>query len=115
MSRQTWGDPVGISKGSDFSLEAVLSVNGALSPTQITSRGVYTLSIENTIQPLLPLLTDEVSDALNAPIGLVAWNITAAQSASWPVGIFDGDIKLVDSGGAITYWPVSLKVRSVID
>jgi hypothetical protein len=76
---------------------------------------VYTLSVEHTVQPLLPLLTDEVSDAVNPPIGLVTWNITAAQSASWPVGIFDGDIKLVDSGGAITYWPVTLKVRSVID
>ena len=115
MARQAWGDPDGIPEGSDFSLEAVLTVNGALTPSQVTSSGAFTLSIENTVVPVLPIFTDEASDVVNASLGLVRWNITALQSAAWPAGTFDGDIKLVDSGGLITYWPVSLRIRSVID
>ena len=115
MARQSWGEPDGIPEGSDFSLEAVLTVNGAIAPSQVTSSGAITLSVENTVEPIIPLLIDEVRDAVDAPSGLVRWNITAAQSSAWPAGTFNGDIKLIDSGGTITYWPVSLKIRSVID
>lgn len=115
MPRQLWGEPDGIPEGSDVSLEAVLTVNGVIAPAKVTSSGTYTLSIENTVQPVVPILADETSDAFTASSGLVRWDITAAQSALWPAGTFNGDIKLVDSGGAITYWPVTLKVRKVID
>lgn len=115
MVRQAWGDPNGVPEGSDFSLEAVLTVNDVIAPSQVTSSGAFTLSVENTIQPILPLLTDEASDAVNGSLGLVRWDITAVQSTDWPAGTFNGDVKLVDSGGSTTYWPVSLRIRSVID
>ncbi len=115
MTRQIWGDPDGIPEGSDVALEAVLTVDGAIAPSQVTSSGIYSVSIENTVQPLQTILTDELSDVVTSSLGLVRWDITAVQTASWPMGTFDGDIKLVDSGGSITYWPVSLRVRSVID
>ncbi len=115
MSRQSWGDPDAIPEGSDVSLEAVLTVNGAISPSQITSSGTFTVSIENTVLPIQTILTDELSDAVIASAGLVRWDITSAQTSGWPAGTFDGDIKLVDSGGTITYWPVSLRIRSVVD
>ena len=101
--------------GADVALEAVLTVDGAASPQQATSSGVYTLSIENTVSPLQSILTDELSDAFTASSGLARWNITDTQTSVWPAGTFDGDIKMVDSGGSITYWPVSIKIRSVVD
>lgn len=113
--RQVWGEPGGIPSGSDFSLEAVLTVNGAISESQVTSSGTFTLSIENTVQPVLPLLDGEASDSVSKPLGLVKWNITSAQSSGWPAGTFNGDIRLEDSGGSVTYWPVSLRMRSVIE
>ncbi len=115
MPRQVWGEPDAVPVGSDVTLEAVLMVDGAISPTRITSSGVYSVSIENTSLPVQPILTDELSDAVTASSGLIRWDITSAQTSSWPAGIFGGDIKLVDSGGKITYWPVSLRIRSVID
>ncbi len=115
MTRQVWGDPDGVPAGSDVSLEAVLTIDGAISPQQVTSSGAYTVSIDNTVQPMQTILTDEPSDAVTASAGLVRWNIAAVQTSSWIAGTFDGDIKLVDSGGSVTYWPVSLKVRSVVD
>ena len=115
MTRQVWGAQDGVPEGSDFSLEAILTVNDTLAPAQVTSSGVFTLSIENTVQPITPLLVDELSDVVSASLGLVKWNITAVQSSGWPAGSFNGDIRLVDSGGSITYWPVSLRIRSVID
>ncbi len=115
MARQRWGDPDGVPEGSDVTLEAVLTVNGVVAPAQVTSSGAFSLSIENTVQPLSPLLDDETSDSVTASSGLVRWNITAAQTAGWPPGTFNGDIKLVDSGGTVTYWPVSMMVRSVVD
>ncbi len=115
MTRQVWGDPDGVPAGSDISLEAVLTVDGALAPSQVTSSGIYTVSVDNTVQPLQTILTDEPSDLVTASAGLVRWNITSAQTSSWSAGTFDGDIKLVDSGGTITYWPVSLKIRNVVD
>lgn len=115
MSRQLWGDPDGVPKGSDVALEAVLTVDGAVAPSQVTSSGIYSLSIENTAQAFPTILTDELSDVVTASSGLVRWNITAVQSSSWSAGTFSGDIKLVDSGGTITYWPVSVRVRDVVD
>ncbi len=115
MARQIWGESEGIPEGSDVSLEAMLTVDGAISPSLVTSSGTYSLSVENGAQPLSPLLTDEPSDSVTASSGLVRWNLTAVQTDSWPAGTFNGDIKLVDSGGTVTYWPVSLRVRSVVD
>jgi len=115
MARQQWGDPDGIAVGSDVALEAVLTVDGAVSPSRVTSSGTYTLSVENSGQPLSPLLSDEASDSVTASSGLIRWEITAAQTVLWPAGTFDGDIKLIDSGGTVTYWPVSVRVRTVVD
>ncbi len=115
MARQVWGEPDGIAAGSDVSLEAILTVDGAIVPSQVTSSGIYTLSVENLVQPLQTILIDEPNDAVTASSGLVRWDITSVQSSSWSAGTFNGDIKLVDSGGSITYWPVSLRVRSVVD
>lgn len=115
MPRQLWGERDGVAKGSDVALEAVLTVNGAVATSQVTSSGVYSVSIENPSQPVQTLLADELSDVVTASSGLVRWNITSVQTATWPIGTFDGDIKLVDSGGTITYWPVSVRVRAVVD
>lgn len=115
MPRQLWGDPDGVPEGSDVSLEAVLTIDGAIAQSQVTSSGIYSVSVENTVQPLQTILTDELSDVVTASTGLVRWNITSLQTAVWPAGTFDGDIKLVDSGGTITYWPVSLRIRGVVD
>lgn len=115
MSRQLWGEIDGVAKGSDVALEAVLTVDGAIAPSQVTSSGIYSVSLQTATQPAQSLLTDELSDVVTASSGLVRWNITSAQTATWTVGTSNGDIKLVDSGGTITYWPVSLRVRSVVD
>lgn len=115
MVRQTWGEPDGMAEGSDVALEAVLNVDGTVDPARVTSSGAITLSVENTVQVFSPLLVDEPCDAFTPGTGRARWNITSLQSGGWPTGTFDGDIKLIDSAGAVTYWPISLKVRSVID
>ncbi len=115
MPRQLWGEPDGVPKGSDVAFEAILAIDGAIAPSQVTSSGIYSLSFQTATQPAQTFVADELSDVVTASAGLVRWNITAVQTATWPAGTFDGDIKLVDSGGTITYWPVSLRVRSVVD
>jgi hypothetical protein len=102
--------------GSDFTLEAVLTLDGALSPSRVTSSGTFRLTVSDSVlNGGSALLTDRLSDSVTASAGLVKWNITDSQSSGWEAGTYDGDIKLVDSGGTITYWPVSLKVRAVKD
>lgn len=116
MPRQSWGEPDGVPEGSDFTLEAVLTLDGALAPTRVTSSGAFTMTVSDSIlNGGTALLTDETSDSVVASVGLVKWNITDTQSDNWEAGTYHGDIKLVDSGGSITYWPVSLKVRAAKD
>ena len=103
-------------EGSDFALEAVLTVNGALSTGLVTSSGTFTLTVSDSVlNGGAALLTDRTSDSVTTATGKVRWEITDSQSSAWEAGTYDGDVKLVDSGGIITYWPVSLKVRSAKD
>ncbi len=109
MTRSIWGGPDGVPAGADLSLEAVLTIDGAVNPSQVTSSGTFSLSIGSS------LLIDEAADAVTSSDGLVKWDITSIQSSPWVAGTHEGDIKLVDSGGAVSYWPVSLQVRKVVD
>ncbi len=117
-TRQIWGWPDGIPEGSDFRLESVLTLNGAKSSQLVTSSGTYTLTISDSVlNGGTALLTDEASDSttlVNAGTR-VAWEITDAQSSGWEAGTYKGDIKLVDSGGKITYWPVTYISREARD
>lgn len=116
MTRKAWGEPGGVPEGSDFTLEAVLTVNGALSTGLVTSSGTFTLTVSDSVlNGGTALLAGEASDSVTTATGLVKWNIADTQSSAWEAGVYNGDIKLVDSGGIITYWPVSLKVREARD
>lgn len=116
MTRKIWGLPDGVPEGSDFTLEAVLTVNGALNTSLVTSSGTFTLTVSDSVlNGGTALLSDEASDSFTTATGLVKWAIADTQSSAWEAGTYDGDIKLVDSGGIITYWPVALKVREVRD
>lgn len=118
MPRQAWGEPGGIPQQSDFTLEAVLTINGVISPSVATSSGTYSLTVQDsTLNGGIALL-----DSVNASAGdivpsagFVKWTVTHEQSSGWEAGTYEGDIRLEDSGGSITYWPVTLKVRSVKD
>ena len=116
MPRQLWGGTDGVPEGSDFTLEALLTVSGATDTSVTTSSGTYTLTIsDSALNAGVDLLTDEASDTFNTTTFITGWNITDTQSSSWEAGVYNGDIKLVDSGGLIRYWPVSMKVRSSKD
>ena len=116
MSRRAWGEPEGIPEGSDFTLEAVLTVNGALDTALVSSGGTFTLTISDSVlNGGVALLSDEAADSVTTDLGLVKWHITSSQSSAWEAGSYNGDIKLEDTAGTVTYWPVSLKVRSVRD
>lgn len=118
MSHISWGGEEGIPEGSDFRLEAVLTLNGAKDSVRVTSSGAFTLTVQDSVLNAgAALLTDEASDSVSI-IGsgtLVAWQITDLQSSAWEAGTYRGDIKLVDSAGSISYWPVTMKVREAID
>jgi len=117
-NRQIWGWPDGIPEGSDFTLEGMLTLNGAKDSNLVTSSGTYTLSISDSVlNGGTALLTDETSDSVSlANAGTkVVWNITNVQSSGWEAGTYKGDIKLVDSGSKITYWPVTYTSREVRD
>jgi len=113
-----WGFPHGIHEGSDFALEAVLTINGAKDSDLVTSSGTYTLSVQSSVLNAgTALLADEGSDS-TVVIGSgtkVRWEITDTQSSGWEAGEYPGDVKLVDSGGSITYWSCTMKVRTAID
>lgn len=116
MTRVTWGGPDGIPEGSDFRLESVLTRNGAKDTAGVTSSGTYTVTVSDSVLNAgVALLADEASDSkVQIATGLlVSWQITDAQSSGWAAGTYQGDIKLVDSGGTITYWPVSMMTREV--
>jgi hypothetical protein len=118
MPRQAWGEPDGVPEGSDFTLEAVLTVNGAVAPAVATSSGTFSLTVSDSGLNGGVALLDSVDASAGdiAPAtGYVKWTVSHTQSSGWEAGTYGGDIRLVDSAGAITYWPVSLKVRSVKD
>ena len=115
MTRQVWGFPDGIPEGSDFTLEAKLTVNGVTDTTRVTSSGTFTLTFSDSVlNGGVDLLTDETSDS-KSNTGLIKWNITDAQSSGWEAGTYDGDVKCVDSGSLITYWPVGIVIREARD
>lgn len=112
----TWGSPAGIPEGSDFTLEAILTRNAALDTSGITTSGALTLTVSDSVlNNGSALLTDEPVDSLTVASGKAVWNITDTQSNGWQAGTYNGDIKLIDSGGGVTYWPISMVVRSVRD
>lgn len=114
--RQAWGEPDGIPEGSDFRLEAKLTVHGATDTSRVTSSGTFTLTVSDSVlNSGTALLTDETSDSETTATGLIAWEITDTQSSAWEAGTYFGDIKCVDSNALITYWPVSIKIREARD
>lgn len=118
MSFASWGEPDGIPEGSDFRLEAVLTRNAAKDAAGVTSSGTITLSAESSVlNSGVAILTDvATSSKSQITTGLLAaWEIADTQSSAWDAGTYQGDIKLVDSGGTITYWPVTIKIRTAID
>lgn len=116
QERKAWGLPYGVPEGSDFRLSAIVTNNGSLSTGAFTSSGTWTVTISDSVlNGGTALLTDEVSDSVTTASGFIAWDILDTQSADWESGDYNGDIKLVDSGAFIRYFPVSLKVRSIKD
>ena len=116
VERQAWGEPLGIPEGSDFRLEAKLTVHGATDTSRVTSSGTFTPTVSDSVlNGGVALLTDEASDSKTTATGLVAWEITDTQSSGWEAGTYNGDVKGVSSAGTILYWPVTLKVREARD
>ena len=120
MTSINWGFPDGIPAGSDFTLEAVLTLNGAKDSALVSEAGSYTLTVSDSVlNGGVDLLTDEISDANSTSAvqsgTLVTWQITDLQSDTWEAGTYDGDIKLTDSALSITYWPVTIKIREAHD
>lgn len=114
--RMTWGGNTGVPEGSDFDLVAQVTLNGALPSGLLTSSGTWTLTVSDSVLNAgVALLTDRASDSFATTTGKARWSITDSQSSAWEAGVYGGDIKLVDSGGIITYWPISMKVRGVKD
>ncbi len=117
VNRAIWGEPVGIPEGSHFYLQTSLKMNGINDTVNVTSSGTYTLTVQDSVlNGGTALLSSEASDSkLATNNGLsVAWDITNTQSAGWEAGEYPGDIKCVDSGGSISYWPVTMKIRSAL-
>ena len=116
MPRQAWGEPDGVPAQSDFTLEAILTLDGVVSPSVATSSGTISLTVQDSALNNGVALFDgraASSGDFVAATGFIKWTVTHDQSSGWEAGTYPGDIKLVDSGGSVTYWPVSLKVRSV--
>lgn len=112
---QLWGPPEGIPEGSDFTLEAILTLAGAPDTSRVTSSGTYTVTISDSVLNSGVALLSAQSGSFSTTTvstGMVSWTITDAISDGWEAGTYNGDIKLVDSGGLITYWPVTMKVRT---
>lgn len=111
--RQVWGEPLGVPEGADITLEAKLTINGVVDTARVTSSGTKTLWVSDSVlNGGVALITNEGSDSFVVSTGVAKWNITDTQSSGWEAGYYEGDIKLVDSGGLITIWPVALRVRS---
>ena len=111
-SRKSWAVPFGVAEGSDFKLAATILNQGAVSSASFTSSGTWTVTISDSVlNGGVALLTAEASDSFTTATGLVEWSITDTQSAGWAAGTYNGDIKVVDSGALVTYFPISLKVR----
>jgi hypothetical protein len=111
-SRKSWAVPFGVAEGSDFKLAATILNQGAVSSASFTSSGTWTVTISDSVlNGGVALLTAEASDSFTTATGLAEWSITDTQSAGWAAGTYNGDIKVVDSGALVTYFPISLKVR----
>ena len=110
--RQAFGEPLGIPEGSDFTLEAKLTIHGATDTSRVSSSGTFTMWVSDSVlNGGTALLTNESADSVVTTTGVVKWNITDAQSSGWEAGLYNGDIKLVDSGSLVTIWPISMRVR----
>lgn len=115
-TRQVWGQPLGIPEGTDFTLEAILTIAGQVDTARVSASATITLTVSDSVlNGGTALLSDEASDSFTKAAGLVKWNITDTQSSGWEPGTYDGDIKSVDSNGAITMWPVGLQTREARD
>ena len=104
-----------IPEGSDFTLEATFTLNGISDTGRVTSSGAYTITVSDSILNGGTALLSAVSATFSTAVvtkGLATWTITDTQSSGWEAGTYDGDIKLTDSGSLLTYFPISLVVRS---
>ena len=114
FTRKAWGQPLGVPEGGDFSLHATMLRSGAVDSTAYTSSGTWALTVSDSVlNGGTALLSGETSDSFSKNTGIAEWSITDTQSNGWAAGTYNGDIKLVDSGSLVHYFPVSLKVRSV--
>ena len=112
ISRKSWAVPFGVAEGSDFKLAATMLSHGAVDSVNFTSSGTWTVTISDSVlNGGSALLSAETSDSFTKNTGLAEWAITDTQSAGWAAGTYNGDIKVVDSGALVTYFPISLKVR----
>ena len=112
ISRKSWAVPFGVAEGSDFKLAATMLSHGAVDSVNFTSSGTWTVTISDSVlNGGSALLTAETSDSFAKNTGLAEWSITDTPSAGWAAGTYNGDIKVVDSGALVTYFPISLKVR----
>ena len=115
MARKIFGSPDGIPEGSDFTLESTFILNGITDTGRVTSSGTYSITVSDSIlnggTALLSALNGTFSTAVIAG-GLATWTITDAQSSGWEAGTYGGDIKLSDSGSLLSYFPVTVIVRS---
>ena len=114
VERQQWGQPLGIPEGSDFALEAKLTVHGALS-SRVTSSGTFTLNVGDAVLNGGVELLNSQTGSMVTLTGVATFTITDATSSGWEAGTYNGDIKGVDSGSLVLYWPVSLKIRDASD
>ena len=118
-ARAFWGKPTPVPEGSDFNLIAELTVNNVNDTLLFDT--TYALSLRDVSDSSASLiLTDEASDASDTSLTpfQVKWTILDTQSSGWASDsdvTFHGDIKGTDTTGLVSYWPVGLVVRGVLD
>ena len=113
VSRKSWTAPFGVAEGSDFSLVATVLNKGAVDAVNFTDSGTWTLTVSDSVLNggTALLSAQAASSSFVKLTGKATWNITDTISNGWATGTYNGDIKVVDSGALVTYFPISLKVR----
>jgi len=111
--RKSWAVPFGVAEGSDFKLVATVLNQGAVDNVNFTDSGTWTLTVSDSVLNggSALLSAQAVSSSFVKLTGKATWAISDTASVGWAAGTYNGDIKVVDSGALVTYFPISLKVR----
>lgn len=117
--RYIWGWPDGIPEGSDFRLQAELTINGIRDTT--LEGGTYVLNLRDANNSAATtILIDRATSTTDsaAPFYRVTWDIEDSISNGWAADsatLYHGDIRGTLADLRVMYWPVGLLMRPVLD